>query len=1050
MIKKYNVGGPWDDMFDDEYDNSSKYIRLSDPNAKLSKASGIKLNNLWNNFNIKLKDSNGGMSGFIDKHPYLSDTVSGAVSGATMLLNSQSQRQAKKAQRDYVNDPFNLYATSSMRKTGSMPYLMDAGQYTDMVNQKTPVFEPGYQNSAYLNPMATAKKGGQLYMAFQGGGATNQMGSGSSLPKYEMGAGSPVQQALLRDSQHYGLPMAKQGGFFTPEKLTASTENEELYNKPNNFLNYLRDMSANTIMQNALGRKRKGQLTEQEEMGMAQMGMQAPQQAAPQQGGQQEQLMQMVAQALQQGASPEEVMQKLVEMGIPEEQAMQVVQMVAEQMQGGEEQMPEEMPQEMAQPQMQQQMPMAQLGMGGGGGDFEEFGFDNQNPLNPYYQNLYDPSEAKQVNASLMQGLYNAGQDLFSQPIAGAKRRQAEAQAKLDQLQNFIAPKARYGGSYQQQGAVQQPSFYDEAMEQYKWFTENPDSWAGDPDMTNEDGSLNLCIDCLNVDWNNPDHIQGITRLMEEGLSKGPHMEQNHNMYLTKLKEFGLPEPKLPQKKTMKRGGITRFQTKGNITKPTATDAAGFEKWYNETMGKLLSDPTHTEADIKSFMDMAGNWASDIKVDRNQLQDQANNPNRYRTPGLGGIEKNTARMTRGDKQDEYEKEYLDILKKFDSDYDVAVSKNQIASKRNDYKADSKYLTDLETARDNAIQALESKYVAKPSSDAPDYFYNKPGAAATTTTTTPGTTTTTGPGGYQFNPAMQQLLGAMAAGYSKAPLFGFRTNRNINALFNQTMADMMLRGQGQGQGTASATGASMPGVPATGPNGAANTWFKDNNINRYDIKQGPNRFKMKIRANQDGRDIVQYDQNGKLITTPNGGPGGSNGPGNPGFFRNLFGNKYNQSKFNVNQTDPNTKVDYTRLQSTINPEDYAQSEALLNPNRANRITNKMQRIGDKVDRMYQYHNMLNDIDNKYDKPPVEYTFTNREQNRINRLTDRYNDLAGEHGREEYTKPIMPTKAYGGSYAYGGAYATGGQYKEGGTYYLSDEEIQALMDAGYELE
>ena len=937
MIKKYDVGGPWNDIFGDENNNSSDYIKLTNPNAKLTKASGIKLNNLWNNVNIKLKDSNGGMNGFIDKHPYLRDTVHGAVAGATMLLNSQSQRQAKKAQRDYVNDPFNLYATSSMKKYGSRPWLDSTGQFTDFPNEKVPVFEPGYQNSAYTNPMATAKNGGQIYMAFQGGGATNQMGAGSSLPKYEMGAGSPIQQALLRDSQHYGLPMAKNGGFFTPEKLTSGSENEELYNKSNNFLNYLRDMSANTVVQNSLGRKRKGQLSEQEEMGMAQMGMQAPQQ-----GGQQEQLMQMVAQALQQGVSPEEIMQKLVEMGIPEEQAMQVVQMVAEQLQGGgeeeaQQQMPPEMQQQMMQQQAPQQMPMAQMGMGGGGGDFEEFGFDSQNPLNPYYQNLYDPSEAKQVNASLVEGLYNAGKDLFSQPTAYFKGKQADAQAQLDALQKFT-----------------------------------------------------------------------------------------------------------PQAKS---GGMPRFQGAG-IAKPTATDAAGFEKWYNETMGKLLSDPTHTEADIKSFMDMAGNWASDAKLDRNQLQDQANNPNRYRTPGPGGIEKNTARMTRGDKQDEYEKEYLDILKKFDSDYDLAVSNNQIASKRNDYKADSKYLTDLETARDNAIQALETKYVAKPSSDAPDYFYNKPGAAATTTTTTPGTTTTTGPGGYQFNPAMQQLLGAMAQGYTKAPLFGFRTNRNINALFNQTMADMMLKGQGQG--TASATGTTIPGPPAVGPNGAANTWFKDNNINRYDIKQGPNRFKMKIRANQNGEDIVQYDANGKLINTGNGGPGGSNGPGNPGFFRNVFGNKYNQSKFNVNQTDPDTKVDYTRLQSTINPEKYSQSEALLNPNRANRITNKMQRVGDKVDRMYQYHNMLNDIDNKYDKPPVEYTFTNREQNRINRLSDRYNDLAGEHGREEYTKPKMPTKAYGGSYAYGGAYSAGGQYQEGGTYYLSDEEIQALVNAGYELE
>lgn len=925
--------------------NGSPYIKLNDPNAKLSQAGDYKLKSLWNNFNINLKDSNGGMSGFIDNHPYLADTVRGAVSGATMLLNSQSQRQAKKAQRDYVNDPFNLYATSSMKKYGSRPWLDSTGQFTDFPNEKVPVFEPGYQNSAYTNPMATAKKGGQIYMAFQGGGETNQMGSGSSLPKYEMGAGSPVQQALLRDSQHYGLPVAKNGGFFTPEKLTASTENEELYNKPNNFLNYLRDMSANTVVQNALGRKRKGQLTEEEEMGMAQMGMQAP----PQQGGQQEQLMQMVAQALQQGVSPEEIMQKLVEMGIPQEQAMQVVQMVAEQLQGGgeeqaQQQMPPEMQQQMMQQQMmqqqapqqmEQQMPMAQLGMGGGGGDFEEFGFDSQNPLNPYYQNLYDPSEAKQVNASLVEGLYNAGKDMFAQPINYFKGRQADAQAQLDKLQSFIQPKAKNGG--------------------------------------------------------------------------------------------------------MKRYAVT------GIVKPTATDAAGFEKWYNETMGKLLSDPTHTEADIKSFMDMAGNWASDIKVDRNQLQDQANNPNRYRTPGPGGIETNTARMTRGDKQDEYEKEYLDILKKFDSDYDLAVSNNQIASKRNDYKADPKYLTDLETARDNAIQALETKYVARPSSDAPDYFYNKPGAAATTTTTTPGTTTTTGPGGYQFNPAMQQLLSAMAQGYSKAPLFGFRTNRNINALFNQTMADMMLKGQGQGQGTAGATGASIPGPPAVGPNGAANTWFKDNNINRYDIKQGPNRFKMKIRANQNGEDIVQYDANGNLITTGNGGPGNSGGKGNGKF--NPFADR-NFSPY-PNKNTPQD-VPYTKLTSQFDPYTGGSGKVFMEKARNRYATNRLERLGTKLDAANQKEQYLQDL-SSYDPFLGDVSLDNRENKARTRRENRYEKIAERFGRGQYKAPdVTPQQRYGGTYAYGGAYSAGGQYQEGGTYYLSDEEIQALINAGYELE
>ena len=1029
--------------------NGSPYIKLNDPNAKLSQAGDYKLKSLWNNFNINLKDPNGGMSGFIDDHPYLRDTVHGAVAGATMLLNTQSQRQAKKAQRDYVNDPSNLYATSSMKKYGSRPWLDSTGQFTDFPNEKVPVFEPGYQNSAYPNPMATAKKGGQIYMAFQGGGATNQMGSGSSLPKYEMGAGSPIQQALLRDSQHYGLPMAKNGGFFTPEKLTSGSENEELYNKSNNFLNYLRDMSANTVVQNSLGRKRKGQLSEQEEMGMAQMGMQAPQQ-----GGQQEQLMQMVAQALQQGASPEQIMQKLVEMGLPEEQAMQLVQMVAEQMQGGEEQAQQQMPPEMQQqapqgmgqpmpqgmeqqmaPGMQQQMPMAQMGMGGGG-DFEEFGFDTQNPLNPYYQNLYDPSEAKQVNASLMEGLYNSGKDLFSQPTAYFKGKQAEAQSQLDALRKFTPqPKARYGGmmNYQDKGTVQPPSFYDDAMEQYKWFTENPESWQGDPDMTNEDGSLNLCIDCLNVDWNNQDHIQGITRLMNEGLSKGPHMEQNHNMYMSKLKEFGLPEPTLSQKKTMKRGGIKRFQITG-IKAPT--DAASFEKWYNETIADLLKNRTYdaqgnitggTSIDeLKKFMTQAKQWAYDYKLDPNQLQTSAGSYARD-AQYQPGIEK--------------------IMKDYEAAIELAQGRGQFAA--DGYSIDPTVLDPLTKKRDQDIAALSTKYP----NGAPDYFYSLPGNPPGTPPTNPSTTTTTGgAGGYQFNPAMQKMLELMAQGYTKAPLFGFRTNRNINALFNQTMADMMLKGQGQGQGTASATGTTMPGAAAVGPDGAYNTWIKDNNITDYKIIPGRHGVKMKIRANQPGKGLAQVDANGNIV---------NGDPKDPKKFDPFRTRDFDPYPRGTKPTTPYDDTEFTRMTSQFDPRG-SQGKNFLENARNRWATNRLERLGTKMDRSNQKEQYFNDL-NYADDAVSGRQLSNWEKNRMNDKgifdrKKRYENIRERFKRSPYAPPLTPeqlkekqdNQQSGGSYAYGGAYSAGGQYQEGGTYYLSDEEIQALVNAGYELE
>jgi uncharacterized protein (DUF433 family) len=96
--------------------------------------------------------------------------------------------------------------------------------------------------------------------------------------------------------------------------------------------------------------------------GYYQMGgemMQAPQQGQPQGGGE-EQILQQVAQMLQQGMSPEEIVGQLVQMGVPQEQAIQVVQMVVQQMQG-QQQAPQEAPQQ-APPMMRGGGYMYQMG----------------------------------------------------------------------------------------------------------------------------------------------------------------------------------------------------------------------------------------------------------------------------------------------------------------------------------------------------------------------------------------------------------------------------------------------------------------------------------------------------------------------------------------------------------------------------------------------------------------------------------------------------------------------------------------------------------------
>ena len=58
-----------------------------------------------------------------------------------------------------------------------------------------------------------------------------------------------------------------------------------------------------------------------------------------------EQIEDQVEQALQQGADPQEILQQLVQMGMPQEEAMQMIQEILQEMQGGEEEEEEGTPQ---------------------------------------------------------------------------------------------------------------------------------------------------------------------------------------------------------------------------------------------------------------------------------------------------------------------------------------------------------------------------------------------------------------------------------------------------------------------------------------------------------------------------------------------------------------------------------------------------------------------------------------------------------------------------------------------------------------------------------
>lgn len=75
---------------------------------------------------------------------------------------------------------------------------------------------------------------------------------------------------------------------------------------------------------------------------MAVESQEAPQEAQQHPQEQQEQMIQQVAQALSQGADPQEVLQQLVQMGIPQEEATQLIQGIMQQMQGAQQQAPEQ------------------------------------------------------------------------------------------------------------------------------------------------------------------------------------------------------------------------------------------------------------------------------------------------------------------------------------------------------------------------------------------------------------------------------------------------------------------------------------------------------------------------------------------------------------------------------------------------------------------------------------------------------------------------------------------------------------------------------------
>jgi hypothetical protein len=143
------------------------------------------------------------------------------------------------------------------------------------------------------------------------------------------------------------------------ESFQTLFQEQESRPKKGNGMEVLKKEGGNVYDPNILNLAKQYNLSPDRVMELMQEGGQIQ----AQQPDQMQQVTQMIMDSLQQGVSPEEVAQQLVQMGIPSEQVMQLIQAVAQQMQGQSPQ-EEQMEGQMSNPQEESQEPvMAQEGL---------------------------------------------------------------------------------------------------------------------------------------------------------------------------------------------------------------------------------------------------------------------------------------------------------------------------------------------------------------------------------------------------------------------------------------------------------------------------------------------------------------------------------------------------------------------------------------------------------------------------------------------------------------------------------------------------------------
>jgi len=593
------------------------------------------------NLHINLKQDKGPWSpsqGLID----FAGGLTAVTGGLSLLGDINKMNQGLKQQRSYFQDVFNTTNVTPQEKTGTWDWLNSTGQFVHELGKTIIPYEEGAAGGVNANTimypgnqMSKRKFGGALFLRMAEGGQTPAPQPGM-LPKLELGAMSPVQRTLIADNQHYGIPVAKTGGFFTPDKLSAGAENDEFYNKPQDDM-----MVAKKLAQDYIYKK-------------GTTGESIPDINAPE---------------MAMGGNPFE------------------------------------------------SFGSARDTFGGRGSQFGQF----DNPLNQYYAGLYDPKQ------------HNALVDQFTDAMTSMYR-------------SVVSP------------------------------------------------------------------IAANVRAKDQAL-----MEQLQNLNNLEEKQYG---------------GMRRYETTGAVTPPTATDAAGFENWYNTTLGNMMGKSTPEQ--INAFITQARQWAYDAQqkgmaIDPNLMGYNNLNPNTVQGSPAAGL------------ADELDKTITEYENKFETASANGASQAELDA--------------IMAEQDAAIKTVQGKYKSVVTNVPADY-YGTPGAAPGTT---PGTTPSAGGqgrGGYGYSPYVTDVLQAMANGYTRVPLLGFRSRRGLNNVLREAMAQRMLGEAGQGNwqagnGTLNSAGPSdnwQGGVymnPGVVPGGGSfdsestyNTWMEDNNIKKYRSNANP--------------------------------------------------------------------------------------------------------------------------------------------------------------------------------------------------------------------